>query len=266
MRTEKFRPSGLSSLARFQPEGWPDIVPAFKFYLEAPFCFPVRAVSGRRTLGVGAAVNLGQTAWLAHIIVSREQRQRGIGTMIVSELLRWCEEQQCRTVFLIATDIGYPLYKKFGFRDQTRYLFFEKKELPGIPEQRKALDLIAPGDHEAILELDREVSGEDRRPLLAGHLERGFVVRSAGKISGYYLPSLGEGLVAARDQESGRSLLSLRCRDAARAVLPEENGTGAGFLESLGYRETRCAWRMVLGPERPWRPDLLFNRIGGNVG
>jgi GNAT superfamily N-acetyltransferase len=262
----RLSPEDLPVIVGFQPDGWAAIGPAFEFYLKEPCCYPVKAVSGKKPVGIGAAISLGETAWLAHIIVSKEERKKGVGSLIVSELLSWCREKECRTVFLIATDIGYPLYRKFGFRDQTRYLFLEKSGPEGLPDPDGTVSRIAPRDHKAILELDRVVSGEDRRMLLAGHLETGWAVRREKRLSGFFLPTLGEGLAVAADPDSGRSLLSLRCRDSAKATLPQENGAGVDFLNAIGYRETKCAWRMVLGPERSWRPDLLYSRIGGNVG
>ncbi len=71
---------------------------------------------------------MGNTAWLAHIIVDPEYRKRGIGSLIVCQLLDFLKNSGCETVSLIATELGYSVYKKAGFVEQTEYAFFEREE------------------------------------------------------------------------------------------------------------------------------------------
>ena len=127
-----------------QPDGWPDLRTEFKFYTKNDFCHPVKVVDRARVIGIGVLIVFERTGWLAHIIVDSEKRNRGIGRFIVHRLLDMAKEKKCRSVSLIATDLGYPVYLKAGFVEQTRYLFFSREN---GDDGRKA----ANGDGQAIV-------------------------------------------------------------------------------------------------------------------
>jgi predicted GNAT family acetyltransferase len=263
---DKITNQELDSLGPLQPEGWGDIVPSFKFYLESPFCFPVKTSVNKKIAGIGAAIILEGTAWLAHIIVSPENRKQGIGSEITSHLLDLARERGCKTVSLIATELGRPVYQKVGFADQEEYVFYER-ETPladrKIPENISGFR----EEHRAgILELDRILSGEVRGCLLAPKMDGAYVHLSKGRVDGYYLPDLGEGLVMADNERSGLDLLRLKLSRSNRNVLPAGNLPGMNLMLENGFKETKRATRMVRGQRFPWQPDKMFGRIAGNLG
>jgi GNAT superfamily N-acetyltransferase len=256
----------IGAIGSLQPPGWPEIVPVFEYYLRAPSCTPVKAVMNGEMAGVGVMISLGRTAWLAHIIVAEEYRRRGVGRFIVARLLESCREAECGTVSLIATEMGYPLYREAGFTGQCDYLLYVRDEplmLTGISE---AVTRPLPGEIGAILDLDRRVSGEDRGAALAGLLENSYVYRAGGGIAGYYLPGFYEGPIIADDPAAGIELMKLRYLHACKGVLPAENREGIDFLEKRGFREAKRVKRMVYGSGFPWRPEGIFGRISGNLG
>jgi GNAT superfamily N-acetyltransferase len=257
----------IPHLPGFQPADWSDIVPAFEFYLRTSFCSPLKAVAGETMVGVGAAISFGSTGWLAHIIVHPEFRRQGAGGAIVHGLVRRLRATGCRTMLLIATDMGHPVYLRAGFVDQAEYAFFDGRsgdDRSGWPD---AVSSFVEADEDRILWLDREVSGEDRRSLLVPVLRGGFVYRRGGAaVDGFYLPSLGEGLIVAADDEAGLALMKVKYSTCLRAVLPCENTAGMEFLREHGFAETRRVSRMILGEPIRWRPQRLYSRIGGNLG
>ncbi|MDQ7797693.1 MAG: GNAT family N-acetyltransferase [Candidatus Edwardsbacteria bacterium] len=263
---DKITNQDLDSLGPLQPEGWGDIVPSFKFYLESPFCFPVKTSVNEKIAGIGAAIILEGTAWLAHIIVSSENRKQGIGSEITSHLLDLTREQGCKTASLIATELGRPVYQKIGFADQEEYVFYER-ETPladrKIPENISGFQ----EEHRArILELDRILSGEGRSRLLEKHLQNSYLHLSSGGMDGYYLPGLGEGLIMAENHRAGIELVKLKLSRSIKNVLPAGNRPGMVFMQENGFRETKRATRMVRGQRFPWQPDKMFGRIAGNLG
>jgi hypothetical protein len=117
------------------------------------------------------------------------------------------------------------------------------------------------------LELDAQISGEDRARLLAPHLETAKITVDQNHLTGYYLPSLGEGLIVAETPEAGAALMSEKYRGGeARAVLPQENEAGISFLSKNGFIQFLTGSRMHLGAEITWQPSKIYNRIGGNLG
>ncbi len=256
----------LESLRELQPDGWPDIVPVFKFYIDSPFCFPVKISGENSVSGIGAGIRFGSTGWLAHIIVRSEQRNKGIGGPIVDHLVSKLREEGCESISLIATELGHPVYKKFGFVDQTDYVFYQKQEPSSNQYLSRQVVRCSEEWFEEILCLDHVVSGETRRELLIDKLQGSFVYRRNGGLTGFYLPDLGEGLIVAEDPEAGVELMKARLTGANRGILPVDNRAATGFLTANGFSEYRRGKRMVWGKAFPWQPDKLYNRIGGNLG
>jgi len=114
--------------------------------------------------------------------------------------------------------------------------------------------------------LDRSISGENRSTLLSEHVDDGFIYSRNGILEGYYLASLGEGLIVANTVEAGLELMKLRCSKSTKATLPKDNIAGIRFLTDNGFRETNTAHRMIKGKEFIFKPEMVFNRIFGYLG
>lgn len=256
----------IPKLRDLQPEGWTDIIPVFEYYVRMPFCKPVKVMAEDKIAGIGTGISLVNTAWLAHIIVNPEFRKRGIGSFIADQLLNILKNSGCETVSLIATELGFPVYKKAGFTEQTEYVFFEReKPLNNYHSNENVFGLtnITTDD---IIAFDKKVSGEDRSRLLIDKLENSYGYQKNGKITGYYLPGFGEGFIAADNMEAGIELMRLRYSLSNKGALPVENREGISFLKENGFTEKKRAKRMFLGKEFLWHPEKIYNRIAGNLG
>lgn len=269
MNITLFTDNDLIKLDSIQPDAWPDIRPSFLYYIQKRFCIPVKISLKNRLIGVGAGIFFDKrTAWLAHIIVAPDMRNRGIGFKIVTYLTGELAQLGCKSISLIATDSGYPVYKKAGFVRQAKYLFFKKetdkkKCFPCLPETFQPVL----SDHKPdILKLDRQVSGENREKLLSGCMKNGWVVMEKGGIQGVYLPDLGEGLIIAENDPAGLALMRYKYTRKRTAVLPENNTAGVAFLEENGFVLFETARRMILGNPFVWYPEKIYSRIAGNVG
>jgi GNAT superfamily N-acetyltransferase len=257
-------PQDLGYINALKPNDWADIQPIHQYYLNSPYCFPIKVVENDKLLGIGTTILHGDTAWLAHIIVHPEARGRGLGRMITEALVARAHTEGRETVLLIATDLGAPVYAKVGFVVETEYLFF--KELPlfmgGIDE---AIVPFSEGFADAVLRLDREIAAEDRRWHLEPHLSAGFAYRAGTAVEGFYLPTWGDGLILAGNPTAGVALMQLRLTTKDHANFPLENVHARAFMEQFATHY-RTAKRMRLGPARAWRPENFYNRVGGNLG
>jgi GNAT superfamily N-acetyltransferase len=254
----------LPSIKQLQPGGWSDILPHTMFYLKASFCFPIKVLEGDTIAGIGTTILHGRTAWLAHIIVHPDYRNRGVGKLITQTLVDSLKNTSCETVLLIATVLGEPVYKKLGFEKETEYIFLKDGNIPS----EHSADIVSFSDHyrDDLLNLDRQVSGEVRHQLLLSHLASAHLFVKDQILLGYYLPYLGDGLVIAKTPEAGLALLTLRSTWENKFVLPLDNKTGLDFLLPHGYQEYSRGARMWLGKKLTWDPTMLYNRIGGNFG
>jgi GNAT superfamily N-acetyltransferase len=257
----------LERIRHLQPEDWPDIMPHFDFYANSPFCFPIRAEIDGRIVGIGASVHFDHTAWLAHIIVDDHFRNRGIGYQIVCELLAEVKKDAIETCSLVATSFGQPVYKKAGFRVVSEYSFMTRA-MPWTVQP--ASDKVFSFREEyrlMIYAIDKQVSGENRERLLSCYVDSSMVYLDDGKVMGYYIPGLNEGMIVANTKEAGTALMKIKYSTTDNAVLPSDNHTGMNFLQQNGFIQTeRKGVRMILGKDIHWQPSAVYSRIGGNLG
>jgi len=257
----------LNEIRKLQPEGWPDIVPEFEYYIGKRFCYPVKAISDNEIVGIGTLIVFDNTGWLAHIIVDKNYRNRGVGSQITQKLINIGNENSVKTLLLIATELGLPIYKKAGFRIITEYQYFKRikpwKDFQFSPNIFSNKDSF----HSMIFELDEIISGENRRSLLADYLENSLVYIENNSVQGFYMPGLGEGLVLANTTDAGLELIKMKYSKVDKAVLPADNYIAANFLKRNGFTlsDTKGT-RMILGKEIDWEPEHVFSRIGGNYG
>jgi GNAT superfamily N-acetyltransferase len=258
--------SDLALAARLQPEGWPDIMPYLAFYTQNTFCHPLKATDGDLIVGTGTAIIHADTAWLGHIIVHADSRNKGIGQLVTRALIDQAHAMGITTIYLIATDMGEPVYQKAGFETEAEYLFFKDIEPDPIWAIAKNIAPITDDIKKQVTELDRHVSGEDRLLNIEQYLDNGYVYIQGGSVTGFYLPAWGEGHIIAGTSEAGQELMKLRFQAKNNASFPADNTVAAGFLQQHGYQPFKTAKRMRLGPARTWQAGNIYNRIGGNLG
>ena len=258
--------SEVDQIRYLQPKGWGDITFFFRMYTRCDFCFPIAAVKKGKIIGVGTGIKNDNTGWVAHIIVSPEYYKKGIGSELTEQVMKTLEEKGCRTQLLIATKMGEKLYEKLGFKTSCVYDFYEPKKLANGFESNEIRKL-RKEDYDQILEIDRKVSGEERKCMLKMYDIYGKVYEDpdAKKIRGYFFPILGEGMIIASDDEAGLELLRFKhSRRFSKTTIPETNKTAAEFLEKNGFKKVLSAPRMVFGKEVDWKPESVYSRIGGH--
>jgi GNAT superfamily N-acetyltransferase len=269
MRTiEPLEIEDLETVSALRPETWGDLLPIHEFYLGSTLCFPHKAVVDGRIVGIGTAIAFKASGWLAHIIVAPDCRGHGHGGALVSFLMDFLAERcGVAAVSLIATDMGYPVYLKHGFTVQAEYATYTaEKDFAGDGTDSRIEPITTPR-YRAVLDLDRYVSGEDRTGILSSHLEDGYMYVSEGAAVGFFLPTLGEGLLVAKEKNAATALLRKKLSAGCKAVtLPVQNLDGASFLAENGFIETKRLRRMSHGAALLWHPEYLYGRIGGYLG
>jgi GNAT superfamily N-acetyltransferase len=267
MQIDAITSKDLESLRHLQPEGWSDIIPDLTFYITSKFCNPVKMVVGERITGIGASIEFHHTAWLAHIIVDPEFRNRGIGYQIVVKLLEDLSKSGAETCLLTATELGQPVYTRAGFRNVAEYIFLNREKpweegpvSPDIVDFREEF-------RQDIYNMDRLATGERRELLLSPFLNNARLYVRNNRLMGYLLPGLREGLIIAENDEAGFALMNAKYAKVDKAALPADNKAGVEFLLKHGFADSgKKGTRMILGGDVPWKPGMIYSRIGGNVG
>lgn len=257
----------LKEIGTLSPEGWGDISYSFENYLRWDFAHPFKIMRGSQIAALGCLILHETSAWIAHIIVKEEYRKQGLGGVMVKDLLDLSQGYDRRSVSLIATDLGRPVYEKQGFRPQSTYIClqgnagngFKEKDCPYIVSLNDA-------DLPELLRLDEELSGEKRGKLILAHLDGALVYKKEGCISGMYLPALGQGLILAKYGDAGNSLLERAMEHRDLFCFPEENMEAVAFLKDRGFEQLHTATRMTWGIPCDVKLRHIYGRIGGNLG
>lgn len=263
---QDLKQSEVDLLIDLQPTGWRDIIPMFDFYTKADFCFPVKATIDNKVIGIGTTIIHNDVAWLAHIIVHPDNRNRGVGLSISRTLVDSLKTKKCNTIYLIATDLGAPVYEKIGFETETEYLCFKDLKNDNGWTTSNNITLFNDNLKGQIAHMDQQVSGEDRMYHFKEYLRSGYVYMKDNIVEGFYLPTLGEGLITANTGLAGLELMKLRLKTKDNAVFPSDNLVATEFMHQNNYKAFEKVKRMRLGKKRTMFLTNMYNRIGGNLG
>ncbi|MEO6206761.1 MAG: GNAT family N-acetyltransferase, partial [Candidatus Limnocylindrales bacterium] len=265
-------------------DDWGDRRAWFEFVVAHPGCDAVVAEVDGIVVGTGVTTRNGPVAWIGTIWVAAAWRGQGLGRILTQATMDIAETAGCRTLVLVATSSGQPLYERMGFRVRTWYRTMEATGRLGAPD---APDRAAPGrrnqivrafrtdDLAAMVGLDAGATGEDRAHLLSAFateastrivagpddVARGFMIRAPW----------GGGATIAPDPHGAMALLDAR-RDAypthkkVRAGVLETNGVGIARLEADGWTVAWRAPRLELGESLDWDPAAIWGQFNHALG
>jgi len=236
--------------------------------------------------GTATSIRYGErVGWIGMVLVHPRHRRLGLGTELLSRTVRYLREKGTRSIKLDATPIGRTVYLPLGFRDEFEVTRFEG-HAPEMPAERAAAPLrggaepFDRGDVASVAELDAQAFGARRDGVLMALSGRDpelcFVVRDAGRISGYLIARKGReavqlGPIVALHPATAERLFDALFR-AARGRrlfldLPAPNHAGGEILARNGFRVQRSFTRMTLGENSP--PDrvtIVYGTSGAEKG
>ena len=267
-------------------DDWGDRREWFRFAVAHPGCHVVVAEDDAAGIvGTGVATINGPAAWIGTIWVASAFRGRGLGRALTEAPIEAAEAAGCRTLILVATEHGRPLYERLGFTVQTWYRTFEA---PGLGDtggddagSTSRLRAFRSDDRAAMVALDRAATGEDRSALLAalaGPDGTRVLPDADDRPAGYVIraPWGGGATIAPRleDGDGHRPRTTARLPDRPPGPLrdpPRERGRrrgpgsrrldrGLARTPPRARRAARLAARAHLGPVQS-RPGLNRGRL-----
>lgn len=260
-------------------DDWGDRRAWFRFAVDHPGCTVLVADVDGEVVGTGVATHNGSVAWIGTIWVASAWRGQGLGRRLTEAPIEAAEAAGARTLVLVATAAGRPLYERLGFELQTWYVTVEAagRAGTGAPHDGAAARLRAfrTTDLAAMERLDLVATGEDRAHLLAAFAEpdgtrivagpeddlRGFMIRAPW----------GGGATIVPDLEDAMTLLTAR-RDAypadrkVRAGTLLDNEAGLARLAADGWTEAWRAPRLVRGDPLTWTPQAIWGQFNHAIG
>ncbi|MBA2377667.1 MAG: GNAT family N-acetyltransferase [Actinomycetota bacterium] len=242
--------------------GWGGQRRQISFFQNHPDCVGSVAESGGGIVGASFGAANGRVGWLGLIFVSPAFRGLGLGSALARAAMDSLESLGCRSLVLVATEMGRPLYEKLGFGVETNYRGFAG---PGAAsDDIEGFRRVSSENFEEVLRLDRRVTGGDRARLL-GAMPRGWMLAGEeGEVRAHYFAApWGGGPAIASDFEAGKKIVDLRRSIAGpegsvRAWLTDENVRGRGYMGEIGFEEFRVSPRMVYGERVEWEPEGLW--------
>jgi predicted N-acetyltransferase YhbS len=255
-------------------ENWGDRRLHLEFVAGHPQAFPFVAEADGEVVGTGIATLNGPVAWIGTIWVHPDWRRRGLGMAMTQAAVDAAESRGCRTLLLVATAAGRPLYERIGFEVHTWYRMFEGEGLGDVPIDPR-IRPYAPVDLEAMGRLATAASGEERTHLLAAFASPGTahcLVRDDGTLGGFVVraPWGGGSTIAPRLDDAGALLHSRRVGrgpdHVIRAGLIAENEAGAEHLLAAGWTETWQAPRLLRGEPLDWEPTAIWGQFNHAMG
>lgn len=229
------------------------------------------AVKDDRVIGTVTTVSYeDHFGWVGMVLVDPAQRGQGVGTRLLHEAIEALSD--VAAVRLDATPAGRALYSQHGFVDEYGLSRMETVAALRPGGERGAARPMTKADLPAILELDREAFGADRRAtlewMLAGAGEYAWVAERGGRVAGYLFGRHGFnhshlGPVVAEDQEAARQLVAacLGGQPGKPFILDtaRHDPGWSRWLEAVGFREQRPFIRMYRGENR--RPGLTARQF-----
>ena len=258
-------------------DDWGDRRSWFEFAVASPTCEVFVADDGEGGIaGTGVVTINGPVAWIGTVWVAPAHRGRGLGRALTEAAIEAAEAAGCRTLVLVATERGRPLYEQLGFKVQTWYVTMEA---PGLardsirPDPR--IRPFRPGDLPAMGRLDRTATGEDRSrqlAMLSTPAATQVLVDDAGEARAFLIRApWGGGATVAPRMDDAMALLNAR----RLAYAPErrvrcgvllENEPGAAALEADGWTEAWRAPRLIRGAPLDWHPEHLWGQFNHAMG
>ncbi|WP_439555740.1 GNAT family N-acetyltransferase [Dyadobacter sp.] len=266
MTASDFLLTDLAQLPELQPPDWGNLMPRFRYFVDSPHCTPLKISLNNQIVAIGTTMRHADSVWLACIIVHPDHRNKGLGKLITQTLIDSVDPKQYTTIYLDATDFGYPVYTKLGFELETCYGHFKRE---GSNNVYPITGNIAPFEdrfRRQVFEVDRQISCEDRSGILSDFLHQSMIYLENGQVLGYYIPGWGDSPIFAIDDHAGLELMKLRMQNEQTAVLPQDNVLAINLLEEGQFSQRKFSRRMYLGKKRAWKADKIFNRISGQLG
>lgn len=263
-------------------EDWGDRRTWFEFATSQPGCRPVVAVVDDEVVGTGVGTANGAVGWVGTIFVSTHRRRTGLGRALTEAVCDALEVAGCRTLVLVSTSEGLPLYERLGFELQTHYRILEA---PGLPPQApiegereagdRAVRPFEPADLDPMIALDHAATGEDRAEALrrfATAASSKVLAGTDGTVAGFVVRApWGGGATIAAEPDDAMRILDARRLAAGpsgrvRVGIVEENGAGLARLEREGLHPVWSAPRLVRGEPLPWHPDWIWGQFNHAMG
>lgn len=204
-----------------------------------------------------SVIGCGQrVAWIGMILVDTAWRGQGLGKLAFAGALEDARTAGYEVLGLDATDLGEPIYRKFGFEVCQPIARWGGILQPAASDETPA---IREGFSADLAELDRASCGEDRSRILADLADHGgrlIRIEDEGRTAAFAGIRPGRnafhlGPVVARSEDAAQRILDAAARElGGRKVFADVFEAGGALFATRGLEPLRQLKRMTLPRER----------------
>ena len=255
-------------------DDWGDRRTWFEFTLIQDTCHPIVAELDDRIVGTGVGVRSGRAGWIGTIWVAADLRGHGLGRALTEAVISSLHDGGVRTLLLVSTEAGRPLYERMGFEVQTWYQILEAAGTAGADPDPHVRPFRR-ADLAPVTKLDAAATGEDRASVLrrfASPASARVATDELGAVQGFVIRApWGGGATIAPTVDDAMRILAARRAAAGpagrvRVGLLRENEVGLARLAAEGLRPIWSAPRMIRGEPLAWEPSWIWGQFNHAIG
>jgi GNAT superfamily N-acetyltransferase len=259
MQIESFRQADIDIFLELaEVEGWVCDRWEFEFLFRT---FPqgcLVARDGERPVGFVTSIKYGASGWVGNLLVRKELRGNGVGTMLMEQALAALSAAGARTVWLTASPSGKPIYETLGF---TAVDVVNRWVGRGVGGAVPAPETVTRSE---MLAIDQAGWGDRRDTLIDAVAGRGRVLSVAGTF--LVCQPCAEGLQLGPWSGTGQGAevllgYALAAAEAGARIyldVPIRNTVQTGLLLRMGFSIRGSTLLMCRGEAPAYAPERVF--------
>jgi len=213
--------------------------------------FQVAEENGK-IIGIGGIFFFGDICYIGYMAVLPEMRRKGLGTTLFRKILKIAKLNGSQSFMLYTSELGKPIYHKFGFRSKFTTTMYDLPSQPLI-EQRANKNV----NRTTILPkwaalIDKNTMGFDRSEFLQLKVNHGSILLIADK-EGFALASGSRlGPVISKNIHTAVSLINEGIKlGANHIIIPKHSQFPSKIFElvNLTERDDDSNLKMIYGKE-----------------
>lgn len=252
MHTRPLTPADLNAVERLAPH----LLAHVGWCLHTGYATVLGLLLGEVVVGVATALRFAPHAQVGPLYFLPSLRTSDAPLELLGALLHALHAHGCTTVVAHATPDEQHLWTPHGFAAYEEWVRYSGGTF--VEAVHPEVVALEPAHYLSVLHLDRRATGMHRAPLLLEHEYLGKVYVRAGRVAGFALPLLGNGLVVATDAEAGLELQRWLWPVKEHLVLPATNSAAHAHLTARTHSTTTALVRLVHGPPPPAEPVLVY--------
>jgi N-acetylglutamate synthase-like GNAT family acetyltransferase len=222
--------------------------------------FQVAEENGK-IIGFGGIFFFGDVCSIGYMAVLPEIRRKGLGTSIFSNLVKIGKLKGCKTFTLYASELGEPIYHKYGFRSKYATSVYNLPNKPLVLQKtNKKVNRTDIFPNWAAI-IDKNTIGFDRSEFLQLKINHGSMLITADKEGFALVSSSRLGPVISKNIDTAVYLINEGIKlGANHIIIPKHSRFPNGIFKfiNLTERENDSNLKMLYGKEVTQNLDQFY--------